>query len=243
MADAGNGSGDSGENVAPVSACVVTGYIRIDSEHRDHSEYERLGQRLLEIGLPTVAFLDEECRVAPPASTTVVPASEADFWYPAKPVPAFANPLKDTQAFLSVQHQKTAWLAEAAGHTDADFMVWIDFGILHVRGVTPEAIADFFQRVPRARRDVVTTPSIWGMPSPGQVSFQHPAWFFAGGVLIVPRRLAEPFDQAVRHAASLSPSGTWEVNTWAAVAEVDPSRFDSYPADHDGSLFTGFLPE
>ena len=39
-------------------AHIVTGYVRLDSEHRGHERYTALGQQLVDVGLPTVAFLD-----------------------------------------------------------------------------------------------------------------------------------------------------------------------------------------
>ncbi len=231
-------------------ACLVTGYVRLDAAHRGNDRYSDLGGRLLGTGLPMVACLDPAAGVEAPATTTVLPATLEDCWYRrvvgGLPLPAAANPAKDTLDFLAVTHQKARWMADAAAHTDAEVLAWVDFGIVHVPGVTPDVIRLFFDRLSRARLDVVTAPSIWGLPRPGQVDFDRPAWFFAGGVLIVPRGLAHRFATSVEETAMAiagrTRTATWEVNTWSALAATAPELFTSYRCDHDVSLFEHFRP-
>jgi hypothetical protein len=214
-------------------ACLVTGYVCLDSQHRGHETYMELGRQLLGLGLPAVSFLDTKIE---------------DCWYlhaaDGCSLPEFGNPLKDTLPFLSVQHQKTEWIAEACEHTDAEILVWVDYGILHVQGITPQVVADFFGKVGHARRDRITAPSIWGMPRPSSLQWGRPAWFFAGGVLIVPRQMASALNESVKAVAhnvcEMERKATWEVNTWAAVAAAAPGDFYPYPCDHNATLFTGF---
>ena len=224
-------------------ACLVTGYVRLDLANRSHNRYAELGQRLTALHRPCVAFLDG----LPGGDTAAVLPASLDkcwLWPHAKTAPApYGNPAKDTAAYHAVQHQKTAWLAEASNHTTASHLVWIDYGILHVPGVTPELVGQFLARAGTASSTRITLPSIWPLSVDGLVDSSQPCWFVAGGVAIVPRHMAHTWHVMVEHEAltHLRQTGflTWEVNTWARVIQQHPSMFAVYPADHNATLFTG----
>lgn len=235
-------------DTATASASLVTGYVRLDSANRSHDSYMALGRQFLRLGLPTIAYVDpasqnelgDGCK---DCETTFRPAG--DVHAPPCTGPAHANPAKDTQEYLAVQRKKSEWLA--ASQEDADVLAWVDLGILHVPRVGPAEIRGFFDRLPQARRDRITVPSIWGLPEPGQpISVDRPAWHFAGGVLIVPWRLATEFDFLCQQAeaAILAKTGktTWEVNVWSIVARDNPSLFAAYECDHNCTLFDHFQP-
>ena len=222
-------------------ACLVTGYVRLDNENRNHERYTELGQRLLGTGVPTVAFLDPDVIVRTRPEFLRLHASLESCWYwqasDGTVLPG-GNPKKDTRSFLSVQHEKTAWVAEAARCTDAEMLVWMDFGLLHVEGITEDAIRAFLLRAADAPRDRISMASIWGPPSHRVAPFKV-AWHCAGGVFVVPRRLAEWFHSAVkREAANVLAAGfaTWEVNTWANVWHNHPDKFRHWQCDHNATL-------
>ena len=82
----------------------MTGYVRLDLPNRSHAEYERLGGRLVEVaeraGFPVVVAggAVDDCWHWPVSDGARLPEG---------------NPDKDTRAFHAVQHQKTAWVADA----------------------------------------------------------------------------------------------------------------------------------
>lgn len=231
-----------------MSATIVTGYVRLDSPWRSHESYVELGRRLLGLGLPTVAFYDgapSDLRADP--DVHVLPASLPACWFyeasRGATSPA-ANPEKDTTDYHVVQHQKTGWLAEVAAWPGADLLVWIDWGILHIEAIRERHIVEFMERVESAPRDRVTLPSIWCLWPRSVINWHRPCWFLAGGVAVVPARLARWWhdrcvEQATAHVRSTGET-TWEVNTWAAVARCHMDRFNLYQADHDETLFTGY---
>ena len=225
---------------------LVTGYIRLDSAHRSHESYVALGNRLLGLGLPTTVFLDKSGTqgiVAPP-SATVLPASIEGCWLSTLARDAETpqgSPQKDTAAFHAVQAQKSSWLATASEEESAFTpLVWVDFGVLHVPGVTEDAIVRFVRRAADVSRMQITAATIWGPPT-HPVSADAVSWHFAGGVLVVPAWMARWFHAEVQRQASLllATEGmvTWEVNYWAAVAREHPEKFAWWQCDHDGSLF------
>lgn len=227
----------------PPDVAIVTGYVRLDNAHRCHADYARLGGELLALHRPTVAYLDG---LDAPPGVTVLPASLWDCWLWPMAQSAQAppgNPAKDTAAYHTVQHQKTAWVADAVNHTDAGWLVWIDLGILHNPKIRPEHITAFLSQVTERRPDRVTLPSIWPLDS-GELLPYRINWFVAGGVFVVPRSLASVWHHLCQRAATelYTRTGqlTWEVNTWAAVARARPDLVDTYPADHDETLFAGY---
>ena len=191
-------------------ACLVTGYIRLDLPNRQHAEYERLG--------------DELVASAREGGHQVMLGGGAvdDCWHWSLSEGAelpIGNPAKDTRAFHAVQHQKTSWVVDAAEQSDAEILVWMDYGLLHVPGITADMVPRFLERAARdAPRDRVGMASIWGAPRsvPG---WQTPEWWCAGGVFTLPRSMAfEWHDAVVDRAMATRSEGhvTWEVNTWAS---------------------------
>ena len=230
---------------------LVTGFVDCGNRYRPVADYVALGEQLLGLGLPTICWIDEAVKVTAPPSTTLLPATFEDCWLTGKvsedvQLPAGANPEKDSLGYLVCQHEKSRWIADAFQNTEADLACWVDFGVMHVRGVGPREIKEFYDRLPLARRDVITVASIWGPPAPDVPIPQNlPAWHCAGGVLIVPRALADRFALLVEQAAArLIENGhlAWEVNTWASVWQQNPELFTSYHCDHSAGLFEGFQP-
>jgi len=230
---------------------IVTGFVDCGNGHRPVDAYVALGEQLLGLGLPTICWMDEAVHVTAPPSSRLLPATFEDCWLAGKvsedvQLPAGANPEKDTLSYLVCQHEKSRWIADAFQNTEADLAAWVDFGVLHVRGVGPREIKEFYDRLPLARRDVITVASIWGPPAPDvPIPVNLPAWHCAGGVLIVPRALADRFALLVEQAAARQIEDghlAWEVNTWAIVWQQHPELFTSYHCDHSAGLFEGFQP-
>jgi hypothetical protein len=231
-------------------ATVVTGYVRLNNGYRGHARYVELGRRLLGLRLPTIAFFDGDAEpLNAPPETDIRGASLQSCWLHqasrgANPPPG--RPDKDSVDYCVVQHQKTAWIAEACRLT-GDHAVWIDFGIFHL----PSAISDshvrrMFTTVEAAPPDRITLPGIWTMADRPLIDWTIPAWYVAGGVAVVPPELAEWFHETTVDYATLqieqSRRATWEVNTWSAMLRDHPEKFHVYRADHDQTLFTNYAP-
>ena len=225
---------------------MVTGYVRLDLRNRPHADFLRLGNEMLSLGVPMTAFIES----AAAEGFTAAPGVEvrdttlAGCWL-ARAVPDAAippgNPDKDTFAFHVVQHEKSAWIAQAAATSTEPLLCWLDLGLLHVRGVTPDGIAGLVERLAlRGARDRVTMASIWGPPALSDIDPVRVGWWCAGGVLVVPRSLAEWFDQEARASAAVLQHAaghvTWEVNVWAHVWARHPDRFAHWRCDHDATL-------
>ena len=211
-------------------ACLVTGYVRLDLPNRSHEDYERLGRQLVgaaEAGGHLV---------------NVFGGTVEDCWHwhlSAGAELPLGNPGKDSRDFLAVQHQKTAWVADAAKITDADVLVWMDYGLLHVPGITADMVPAFLERAAAsAPRDRVGMASIWGPPR-RIPDWRSVEWWCAGGVFTVPRSMAFAWhDAVVDRAVAMRAGGhvTWEVNTWATAWARCSNVVRPWLCDHNETI-------
>lgn len=213
---------------------VVTGFVPIPGHSRPTKDYYMLGQRLLDAGVPLITNFDklEDCWLYKflDDRKLIITHSTAD------------DPRKNTVAYHCVQHQKGEWIAKAAlANPSVEVLVWIDFGIFHLGSITANVIKDFLLRVAGERQ--IAIPGCW--PPNHLYDDRVPHWRFCGGVIIVPRYLAVPFDTAMKVECTdwLAKTGnlSWEVNTMARMEHNFyrlPIRH--YYADHNHTMFTNY---
>lgn len=222
--------------VAAVRARLVTGYVPIPDHPRTAAKYGMLGEKLGGVPVPKKAYYDQVQNLwlyKYVKSLGFVPAiSQHD------------NPAKNTLAYHCVNHEKTAWLAQAAAEDDKhDIFVWVDYGIFNLPGVTNQVIYEFMESLDDK---AIYAPGCW---NPNVVEASFPCWRFCGSVLAVPRKYVTQLDHAVREEARVHIRSTknveWEVNTWARVENRRKHKlpWHWYKADHNGSMFTHILKE
>lgn len=216
-----------------VSLQVVTGYIPIQAHPRNAREYGDLGEKIFQ---PLSALH--------PVMPYYETLDMAWMWKLTQPIKKLShsagdNPQKNTLAYHCVQHQKFAWLLKAAiKFPQPDVLVWIDYGIGHVPGVTPEVIHEFLQRV---QADDLAIPGCWRRENAILNDF-FPCWRFCGGVMVVPRKQVHKLYKTIKRTVTqhIERTGnvTWEVNTLAEAEAQLPIRW--YQADHNETMFTGY---
>jgi hypothetical protein len=139
-------------------------------------------------------------------------------------------------------HQKTSWLAQAADERpDADWLVWVDYGAFHMKGVSNQVIYEMFEKLKRTPDNKIYAPGWWDK---APVESVHPCWRFFGTVLAVPRKLVDQFDFAcrttARHHIITTKNIEWEANTISRVEANGKLPFHWYRADFDSSIYTNF---
>jgi hypothetical protein len=211
---------------------VVTGFVPIPKHPRPPEEYSALGIQLKALNAPLKAFYNtvEDCWLWKQVS-------EMPVW----PTHHFAdNPKKNTPAYHIVNHQKFEWLGAASLiDREADVFVWLDYGILHVPGVTIEVLNNFLSTV---KKDDLAIPGCWGRDRPIDDSIPH--WRFCGGLAVVPRskllQLDREFKDRTMRNLRLKMKMTWEVNDLARVEKYGATAIRWYEADHNETMFTNY---
>ena len=220
--------------MSKVKVKIVTGYIPIAGHPRSPEEYGKLGEGLRELKAPVHPMYGSV------TSTWLYKMIEA---MPFEPVWSVAdNPHKNTLAYHCVQHEKFNWLYQASVmDKESDVFVWLDYGILHVPGVTAAVINDAIDRI--KRRPFVQIPGCWPR---GDIDDSEPCWRFCGGFLVVPREFVQPLKNLLQAIvllhASATQSITWEVNSLARAEQTEKVPIHWYAADHDQTMFTGLNP-
>lgn len=213
---------------------VVTGYVPIQSHPRVASEYGALGEKMF-------GPLAQKGVMVTPFYETL---GECWMWRACQMVKKLShsvgdNPAKNTLAYHCVQHQKFAWLLKAAiKFPMADTLVWMDYGIAHVPGVTPEVVSNFLDRI---QPDDFAIPGCWRREQMILNDF-FPCWRFCGGVIVLPRnrvhKVYKTIKRTVLNHIQRTGNVTWEVNTLAEAEPQLPVRW--YQADHNETMFTGY---
>ena len=229
---------------------LVTGFVPLAGHPKSTATYLELGARLLALPIPKVVWTTGEIRAQLEHERRAGGLDEFRtfddrFWihdelegrsYSV----ASQNPAKDTLAFHAIQHQKTRWLEQASRDFASDILVWIDFGIFHVPGITERVVADF---VGRLRDDFIAIPGCW--PRSDRIVLDQPNWRFCGGVLVCPGLVAPWLHRVCvdtfRGIVALHGKVSWEVNTWA-IAEMSgrlPIR-QYHATTHDERMFNAY---
>lgn len=214
-----------------VSLKVVTGYVPITNHPRTPEEYGRLGEKLRQLKAPVQPFY---------GNVTSCWLYQLIDKLPFTPQWAVSdNPKKNTLAYHCVNHQKFDWLYQASRlDTEADTFVWLDYGIMHVPGVTPAVINDFLDHV---RKGDLAIPGCWPV---GQIDDAHPCWRFCGGLMVVPREYVQPLKNLIQAIVMLHVNVTkvvtWEVNSLARAEQTGKVPMRWYKADHDQTMFTNY---
>lgn len=210
---------------------AVTGYVPIPDHPRTAEEYGKLGEKFKEMRYLVAPFYAEPRQLL----------YKQYLWEASlHPMPATGdNVAKNTLTYHCVQHQKIHWLLGAADICDADVLVWIDYGIFHLPGVTPKVIDDFLDRI----KPELAIPGCW--PEIKETYPETISWRFCGSVMVCERSKLKPFAQAqmkqVRDTIKKHDIMTWEVNTWADMeANGTMPEHRWYKADHNASLFTEY---
>lgn len=218
-----------------MSKMLVTGYIPIQHHPRSPKEYGELGENMFK-GLagdftifPFYETLHETWLWKHLSGLRrTISHSTAD------------NPDKNSLAYHCVQHQKFAWLLKAALKAPhVDTFVWMDYGVGHVPGVTPDVVNAFMEAV---QPNDLAIPGCWER-SGVLINDFVPCWRFCGGLMVVPRgkvyKLYKTMKAEVARHIQETGNVTWEVNSLAhAEPNLPPIRW--YKADHNQTLFTNY---
>ena len=213
---------------------LVTGYIPIQGHPRTAKEYGELGENMFK-GLAGDFTIHPFYEQVP--DTWLSKYLHGLHFTPTHS--AGDNPAKNSLAYHCVQHQKFGWLLKAAlQHPEADTFVWMDYGIGHVPGVTPDIVNEFMAVV----KPEIAIPGCWERQGL-MINDFFPCWRFCGSLMVFPRtKLHKCYKIIKREVAAhimKTANVTWEVNSLAhAEPNLPPIRW--YKADHNETMFTNY---
>jgi len=213
---------------------AVTAYVPIPGHPRSEENYRLLGEQLFAADIPLMSIeaTIEDCWLH-----EFLMRRQRRFTHSTAD-----NPRKNSIAYHIVQAQKSEWLVEAAFvNPTADVLVWIDYGIFHVPGVTAQIIRDFLMRA--RDEQAIAVPGCWDRDY--TYDDKWPCWRFCGGVIVVPREQVIDFDTAMKREyiswLDRTNNLSWEINTLARVEKNEPRLpIWHYKANHDASMFTAY---
>jgi hypothetical protein len=214
---------------------VVSGFIEISNHPRTGQDYSALGKQLEEAIEPYEGFFFD-------SDQQTVGGTWLAKWLHGQPNITHSiadNAEKNSLNYHEVQHEKFQWLSVAGTMApDFDFYVWIDYGILHVPGVTAAVIKPFLDRV-EDYGGHVRLPGCW--PKTQDIRHDIPWWRFCGGLMCVPKPLLKPFTRLAMALAMRQIAEThnveWEVNTLARLELTGQIPILWYKADHNETMF------
>ncbi len=202
---------------------IVSGYVRLDSDHRSHNEYLKLCSKLQNIGLPMSFFVQ----------------NLNDCWlyrhYQNQGVAIEESGNKDSMAYKIIMHEKSNWMHRASKAWSPKTLVWIDAGIFHLQAILPKHIIAFVEHLKKYPPQRILSPSC--KPLDMEWDDRVIDWTFCGGVLAMPALMSHWFQRQVEEHAKKDL--TWEVNTWSKIVRKYPDNFQFYSADHNERMFTG----
>lgn len=220
---------------------LVTGYVPIPDHPRPPEEYGKLGEQLAQCTASTAVFYVtlQQCwmdRVLCKLGKNSLTHSVAD------------NPAKNSMDYHIVQHQKIEMmLAAATKDPDAEVLVWVDYGIFHVPGITVAVIQDLLKAAESEKK--ISIPGCWRwkeMKRDGKIEINDswPCWRFCGGVIVCHRDYIRAFDREFKEATMRrvieTKNVTWEVNDLAHMDLKRPLPIRWYKADHNETIMTGY---
>jgi hypothetical protein len=233
----------------------VTGYIPLHNNYRKNEEYIYLGNQLLNCGLPFISFIDDSVNIKLNKDEIRYSTNLDSCWLTPisinKKLPPTDNPSKDTIQYHSIQFQKTKWILEASKLYNSNLYIWIDFGILHVPGVTIDIIKEYYKNICLLdyfeKIDKITMASIWRLTKNSFIDFLKPNWYLAGGTFIIPKYLTNWFSGEIERQTisyiNKTNLLTWEINIWAQTVLDNPELFQCWYCDHNTSMFSNFILE
>jgi hypothetical protein len=242
---------------------LVSAYLTNINQCRSVDFYIRYGQKLMNVKIPKILFIDEtlldKIPNPDPEYNTIIPYKFTDMYladYVDKlnKFELVGNPAKDTIKYVMVQCHKTEWIKKAIEmdkyHTEQ--YMWIDFGIYQFidklnlqEEEKDKKFSDYLHRIEIQKPKLVRIPYVWlgaGVACPD--IYSHICWYFAGSLfgghkdslLKFAELMKERCLQIIEEKSHLM----WEINVWCIVYGKHPEVFELYFGNHDESIFINY---
>lgn len=251
-----------------MTALCVCGFLNLSksdpsiNEFRSVRTYLSLGQKVLNISIPKIVFLDESVipllSINPKYNTIVKFKFEEMYLYQfyndiinncTSPSP---YPKKDTKNYIMVQNQKTMWIEKAISlFPEYTHYYWLDFGIFHLSENDSEfsnAIENLHYRIHKTDR--ITIPGCWDhkkypVSEKDLIHRDMSFWYFCGGLVAGPKDKLLIFNDLVKFKLQQllkKKRLTFDVTVWKLLYDEYPDLFEWYYGIHGLPMFLEFKP-
>lgn len=221
-------------------AKVITAFVPLKVKHLTSDAYHELGRQLEAACGDNFRFFDnfplDDCWLAK-ENPPLVPASET---------PADRYETREDHARSNiVQHSRTQWARMAAAEDpDADWIVWLDLGIMKQGAwlnnqITHEHVVEFLNTVETLPLGIIPFPGIEGCKP---VDPTGNNWRFCGSTHIWPAHFLPLIDHAykfyTREFIRKHKTIPLDLAVWPTVEERSGLPFRWYKAEYDATQLT-----
>ena len=229
---------------------IVSAFIKISDDKFE--KYITNGKKLLSLPIYKVVFIDtgiiHHFKEFNGIYNLIIPESfENIYLYKYRECVNNSNivsnqPTKDTLDYFIIQCNKTEWVRRAILLKPFDNQfVWVDFGIHHI---LKENETFNFDNIVNSEYDKVRIPTIWELDKKSETIFTEVQWYFCGGLFGGHKHALIKFADLVKekciHLVENKKKLIWEVNIWYLVYLENKELFNTYNADHDSSMMSGY---
>jgi hypothetical protein len=229
---------------------IVTAFIRDINKNRAVSDYIAFGEKLLNVSVPKVVFVDKSSYEEffkgknYPLTHFILFELTDMFLYDLKPLITdfdliTGNKDKDTMEYIFVQCYKTEWLRLAIKKNlySSEQFIWIDFGIYHMikkDDVLNNGIKQMCTKSYNRLR--IATCKFRDYVCPYNV-YKQLTWNFAGSVVggdiesLI--KFADIVKKKILDTITEKRTIMWELCFWYLVKDVIPDLYDCYICGHD----------
>ncbi len=170
-------------------------------------------------------------------------------------LPSGRNPSKDSLGYITLQHSKIEWVANALYHRPAaTHAAWVDFRLPHVfktaaplEDLKTYTESDWLAAVgscsgsdPGADAGPLYIPGCLPAVTDAEPRLHHPHWRFCGGFFLGTRAsLMDFWERTLHHLPTWLSTyrvAAWEVNFWAWLESAHGWEPAWYAADHNDSI-------
>jgi len=164
-------------------------------------------------------------------------------------LPTGRNPTKDSLGYITLQHSKIEWVANALYHRPAaTHAAWVDFRLPHVFKSSPAESLAQLKALPKSEwlTGGLYIPGCLPKTTDTEPILHHPQWRFCGGFFLGSRdSLMDFWTRTLAHLPTWLSSysvASWEVNFWAWLETAHGWNPTWYAADHNDSIVKIHVP-
>ena len=229
---------------------LVSAFFTNANSYRSTEKYIELGEKLLNIELPKIIFLEQPIYDSYYKNTEfantkfiIIDRYKDNYLYQyLSDITDFNvltdRPEKDTLEYMITMCGKTEWIRKAIEINcfNTEQFIWIDFGIYHMINDN-DLFKEYMYLLNEKKYDNVRIASCWNPQGSDHPDiYKIITWYFAGSIFGGNKEKLFHFSHLMKEKClsiiQEKKSLMWEINIWYLIYKDNPELFSSYPCDH-----------